>query len=50
LHVRHHSLIAPRDFDISPYFAIVKPALSGPLDFNALDWQKPSYVTEPAPA
>ncbi len=50
LHVRHHSLIAPRDFDISPYFAIVKPALSGTLDFKALDWQKLSYVTEPAPA
>jgi hypothetical protein len=27
LHIRHYSLIAPRDFDISPYFAIVKPGL-----------------------
>lgn len=27
LHVRHHSLFAPRDFDVSPYFAIIKPTL-----------------------
>lgn len=25
LRVRHHSLFAPRDFDISPYFQVVKP-------------------------
>lgn len=46
LHVRHHSLIAPRDFDISPYFAIVKPALSGAFDFKALEWQKSGYAGE----
>ena len=27
LHVRHHSLFAPRDFDVSPNFAIIKPNL-----------------------
>jgi hypothetical protein len=27
LHVRHHSLFTPRDFDVSPYFAVIKPAL-----------------------
>lgn len=27
LHVRHHSLFIPRDFDVSPYFAIIKPTL-----------------------
>jgi hypothetical protein len=27
LHIRHHSLFAPRDFDLSPYFQIVKPAI-----------------------
>lgn len=27
LHVRHHSLYAPRDFDVSPYFAVIKPTL-----------------------
>ena len=27
LHVRHYSLYVPRDFDVSPYFQIVKPLL-----------------------
>jgi hypothetical protein len=26
-HIRHHSLYAPRDFDASPFFAVVKPTL-----------------------
>lgn len=28
LHVRHHSLFAPRDFDVSPYFEVVKPGIA----------------------
>jgi hypothetical protein len=36
LHIRHHSLFAPRDFDISPYFEVVKPTLRGGFDFRAL--------------
>jgi len=24
-HIRHHSLFTPRDFDVSPYFQVVKP-------------------------
>jgi permuted papain-like amidase YaeF/Yiix C92 family enzyme len=44
MHVRHHSLIAPRDFDISPYFAIIKPAFSGALDFRAIEWPKSAYA------
>lgn len=36
LHIRHYSLFAPRDFDVSPYFAIVKPTLEGGFDFRAL--------------
>src|SRR5690606_26290328 len=31
LMIRHHSLFAPRDFDISPYFAIVKPTIEAGL-------------------
>lgn len=38
LHVRHHSLFAPRDFDLSPYFEIVKPHLVGGFDHRRLDW------------
>jgi len=36
-HIRHHSLFAPRDFDLSPYFEVIKPA---PLatDFRQLTW------------
>jgi len=38
LHIRHHSLYAPRDFDVSPYFAIVKPTLAQGFDYRALRW------------
>lgn len=38
LHLRHHSLFAPRDFDISPYFAIVKPDLVDGFDYRRLRW------------
>ena len=38
LHIRHHSLFAPRDFDISPYFEIVKPTLAQRFDPHSLNW------------
>ena len=38
LHVRHHSLFTPRDFDISPYFQVVKPTLEREFDFHQLTW------------
>lgn len=38
LHIRHHSLFAPRDFDISPYFQVVKPTLETGFDPHALTW------------
>lgn len=38
LHIRHHSLYVPRDFDVSPFFRIVKPRLEGDFDFRALTW------------
>jgi hypothetical protein len=40
LHIRHHSLFAPRDFDVSPYFAIVKPTLEAGFDFHGLVWEE----------
>ncbi len=40
LHIRHHSLYTPRDFDLSPYFQIVKPTLSFGFDYKALVWDK----------
>ena len=39
LRVRHHSLCAPRDFDVSPYFGVVKPAIATEFDFRALRWR-----------
>ena len=38
LHIRHHSLFAPRDFDISPYFQIIKPAIDTGFDYKNLHW------------
>ncbi len=38
LHIRHHRLFAPRDFDVSPYFAVVKPTIEAGFDHRALAW------------
>ena len=38
LRVRHHSLYVPRDFDVSPYFQVVKPTLENGFDFHQLKW------------
>lgn len=40
--VRHHSLFAPRDFDVSPYFQVVKPTIEAGFDFHALKWSDES--------
>ena len=45
LHIRHHSLYAPRDFDVSPFFAVIKPRLEQGFDFRQMEWRQP----EPAP-
>ena len=44
LHIRDSSLYMPRDFDISPYFDIVKPTIELGFDYTSLHWadrQKP---------
>jgi hypothetical protein len=38
LHIRHYSLFAPRDFDISPYFAIIKPTIEAGFDYRTVEW------------
>jgi hypothetical protein len=38
LHIRHHSLFAPCDFDLSPYFEIVKPTIAVAFDHRQLAW------------
>ena len=49
LHIRDSSLYMPRDFDISPYFAIVKPTIDEGFDYTALHWaDKPKPLAEVA--
>jgi hypothetical protein len=38
LRIRHSSLFVPRDFDISPYFAVVKPTIEQGFDYRAVKW------------
>jgi hypothetical protein len=40
LHIRHYSLYTPRDFDISPFFAIVKPTIETGFDHQRMAWAK----------
>ncbi len=37
-HIRHHSLYTPRDFDLSPYFSVVKPTLESGFDHSSIKW------------
>jgi hypothetical protein len=36
--IRHSSLYAPRDFDISPYFMVVKPTLARGFNYKDMHW------------
>jgi hypothetical protein len=38
LHIRHHALFTPRDFDLSPWFEVVKPHLAEGFDHRRLRW------------
>lgn len=38
LHIRDSSLYMPRDFDISPYFEIIKPTIVLGFDYTTLHW------------
>jgi hypothetical protein len=49
LEIRHHSLYTPRDFDISPYFSVVKPTIENGFDYKRLHWADlplPPHVDE----
>lgn len=48
LHIRHHSLYTPRDFDLSPYFRIVKPTLEAGFDPHGL-WILDEEMSSPGP-
>ncbi len=36
--IRHYSTFTPRDFDLSPYFDVVKPTVRTSFDFRAMVW------------
>lgn len=38
LEIRHSTLYAPRDFDISPYFGVVKPTIEQGFDYKKVQW------------
>ncbi len=48
LHIRHHSLFTPRDFDLSPYFQVIKPLQARGFDYRSLVWhdQRPVEIKE----
>jgi len=37
-HIRKYGLFTPRDFDVSPYFAVIKPTIERGFDYHALTW------------
>src|SRR5271156_1593299 len=51
LEIRHSSLYCPRDFDISPYFNVVKPTVTQGFNYKALQWADlPRTPDDAAPA
>lgn len=42
--IRHHSLYVPRDFDISPFFEVVKPRIVRPFDYHDAPWSEHDTV------
>jgi hypothetical protein len=48
-HIRDHSLYAPRDFDLSPYFEVVKPTIRGGFDHRKLVWDSSAQPQLDAP-
>lgn len=47
-HIRHYSLFTPRDFDVSPYFQIVKPKIEQRFDYRSMDWAEPDGTAKPS--
>ncbi len=46
--IRHHSLYTPRDFDISPFFDIIKPTIENGFDYHSIAWRNHSDEPEAA--
>lgn len=39
---RHFTHFTPRDFDLSPYFRIVKPTIEGGFNYQDVQWREPA--------
>jgi hypothetical protein len=47
LAIRQSSLYAPRDFDISPYFAVIKPVIETGFNYRRIAWaDRPAALIE----
>lgn len=44
-HIRDCSLYTPRNFDISPYFAVVKPTIEIGFDYKQIYWSRDPALT-----
>ena len=42
-HIRKYGLFTPRDFDVSPYFEVIKPTIERGFDFHALTWAPATF-------
>jgi hypothetical protein len=42
-HIRKYGLFTPRDFDVSPYFDVVKPTIERGFDYRTLTWAPASF-------
>ena len=45
MHIRHHSLYAPRDFDVSPFFAVIKPTIETGFDYKQMTFVRDEQAT-----
>jgi Permuted papain-like amidase enzyme, YaeF/YiiX, C92 family len=43
-HIRKHGLYTPRDFDISPFFSIIKPTIVAGFDYHTVAWGPPGLA------
>ena len=53
LHIRHHSLYTPADFDLSPYFKVVKATIQEGFNYKGLRWAKEvavGHACDPLPS
>lgn len=43
---RHFTHFTPRDFDLSPYFEVIKPTLEAGFDYREINWRKAKSDSE----